>query len=344
MHKSASCLIVLVGAAVSAADPPGLPLTGVPLPPINTKVPPTAGDTLPTPRPMPPAPPQPPSPQPPREELAPAPREIHNLQPSPQFPGMPREEPAPMPHPATPPPPRLLSPRAFGAAPMADIQALHQAIEGLRLEREAMLNEQADLAAARDARDASGGESARLRRRITELLAKAAARVVQRSTESEKREKNPPRNPQHPHSPPTPAPAHPAPLAHPAPGSQKGGEKEGAAKQLTDAPVDPLTLAQALFQSGDAAAALVVYRKLEQEEQKPADRIAIQYMIACCLRKLGKSDEAAVMYREVANSGGGEVLVESAQWYLRALRERRELEAQLDQMRQRRQAVTPRKP
>lgn len=112
---------------------------------------------------------------------------------------------------------------------------------------------------------------------------------------------------------------------------------------MTEAPVDPLTLAQALFQSGDSAAALAAYRKLEQEEQKPDDRITIQYMIACCLRKLGKADEASVMYREVANSGGSEVLVESAQWYLRALRERHELEAQLQQLRQRRQAITPRK-
>ena len=58
----------------------------------------------------------------------------------------------------------------------------------------------------------------------------------------------------------------------------------------------------------------------------------------------GKLDEAAGLYREVANSGGNEILVENAQWYLRAMKERRELETQLDGLRQRRQALTPKKP
>lgn len=342
MHTSAIYLLILASAALGG-DPPGLPLTGVPLPPIRTQAPP-ADDSLPAPRPLPPA-------APPREEPAPAPREIHNLAIPPLLSGQPREEPAPMPHPATPPPPRMLAPHPFNPAPMADIHALHQAIEGLRQEREAMLNEQADLAAARDAHSAGSSDAVRLRRRITELLAKAAARVIQRAAEptaaapeaKEKTHRQSPQNPQSSHSAPPTASAHAAPSPSLSPPPPKAGEKEGAAQRLTEAPVDPLTLAQALFQSGDSAAALAAYRKLEQEEQKPDDRITIQYMIACCLRKLGKADEASVMYREVANSGGSEVLVESAQWYLRALRERHELEAQLQQLRQRRQAITPRK-
>ncbi len=87
-----------------------------------------------------------------------------------------------------------------------------------------------------------------------------------------------------------------------------------------------------------------MYRQLEQEEQKSEGRVTIQYMTACCLRKLGKKDEAAMLYREVANSGGNEALVENAQWYLRAMKERRELEGQFEELRQQRQSVTPRNP
>ena len=76
-------------------------------------------------------------------------------------------------------------------------------------------------------------------------------------------------------------------------------------------------MAQSLLLAGDHEAALNAYRQLEKEEQKPDERIAIQYMIACCLRKLGKLDEATLLYREVANSGGNDILVENAQWYLR---------------------------
>ena len=128
------------------------------------------------------------------------------------------------------------------------------------------------------------------------------------------------------------------------PNPQPSQQPDHAPKILTEAPVDPLSLAQSLFLAGEHAAALDAYRKLEQEEPKPDERVAIQYMIACCLRKLGKLDESAILYREVANSGGSDILVENAQWYLRAIKNRRELEGQLDELRQRRQALMPRKP
>jgi hypothetical protein len=92
------------------------------------------------------------------------------------------------------------------------------------------------------------------------------------------------------------------------------------------------------------AAALKWYRKLEQEEQRPEERVVLQYMVACCLRKLGKVSEASMLYREVANSGGSAILVENAQWYLRAMKERRELEEQFTELQQRRQALMTRKP
>lgn len=291
------------------------------------------------------------------EEPAPAPRETTGT--VDLAPGLSREEPAPPPREQTPSPPPLLLPSISRADPLADVQRLHQQIDSLRLEREAMLLEEIDLITAKEIKAGKGDETRQLRQRLTALLAKAvqqckkqttdeppagrqAANVKQPSKQtlpdaggSAKPEKprTTPSAPTAPSSPPGPSNP-PTPIAQP----------DNSAKILTEAPVDPLSLAQSLFLSGDHAAALNAYRKLEQEEQKAEERIVIQYMIACCLRKLGKLNEAAVLFREVANSRGSDILVENAQWYLRAMKDRRELQTQLDELRQRRQSLLPRKP
>jgi hypothetical protein len=108
---------------------------------------------------------------------------------------------------------------------------------------------------------------------------------------------------------------------------------------VTTKPVDAMGLAQALFRTGDYEGALSAYRLLDPKSLGKADRPGVQYMTATCLRKLGKTDEAANLYREVANSKDDEALADCAQWQLSALRWRRDLEAQLAKVRQRRQAL-----
>ena len=94
-----------------------------------------------------------------------------------------------------------------------------------------------------------------------------------------------------------------------------------------------------LFQSGDYEGALTAYRLVNAETVKPADRVTVMYMTAACLRKLGKTDEAATLFREVANAKGEVVLVECAQWQLSAIRWRHDVETTLDELRQRRKAL-----
>lgn len=136
----------------------------------------------------------------------------------------------------------------------------------------------------------------------------------------------------------------PADGSHSTPSVKANPHADNNGKTGTSTPVDSRTLAETLFLAGDHVAALKIYRQFEQEEQRGDERTVLQYMIACCLRKLGKFDEASLLYREVANSGGDDVLMENAQWYLREMKERRELEGQLDELRQRRKTLNPRKP
>jgi tetratricopeptide (TPR) repeat protein len=104
-------------------------------------------------------------------------------------------------------------------------------------------------------------------------------------------------------------------------------------------PIDPMGLAQALFQTGDYEGALTTYHLLDIKNLSKTDRAAVQYFMATCLRRLGKLDEAAALYRDVVNAKEDEILADCAQWQLSAFRWRRDLETQLEQMRQRRHSV-----
>lgn len=141
----------------------------------------------------------------------------------------------------------------------------------------------------------------------------------------------------------------PKPPAHKKPGA---GEKEPPDAKKSEAPpptddtlappskvVDPLALAQALFRSGNYDGALKAYKMISLEGMKAAERAPVQYMIATCLRKVGKLDEAAVLFREVANTRGDEELAVCAQWQLQALRWHKDMAEQLREIRARRKAV-----
>jgi len=67
--------------------------------------------------------------------------------------------------------------------------------------------------------------------------------------------------------------------------------------------------------------------------------VTVTYMTAACLRKLGKTDEAATLFREVANAKGEVVLAECAQWQLSAMRWKHDVETTLGELRQRRKAL-----
>ncbi len=260
-----------------------------------------------------------------------------------------------MPHTQTPPPARFWAPGASRDPSLPDVDALHREVENLRLEREAMLAEETDLLTAKDMHAAKGDE-ANSQKRIAELVARIAQQAkkaresasasLPKRTEGgagrvEGKDNSPSTtlNPQastHPSAPPSQPETPPS-------STVSVKRPDDATKVVTDAPVDPLALAQSLFRAKDYAAALNAYHKLDKDDQKPEERAPIQYMMACCLRKLGKLDEASALYREVANTPGNDFLGENAQWYLRTMKERREIEAQLDELRQRRQAMKARK-
>ncbi len=213
--------------------------------------------------------------------------------------------PAPRPLPTDPPPPDL---------PLETDQ--------LRKEREALKAERGEISSElRDLEPTASAEEVQLRVKLAELHARLKA--------YEARPKTMPPTERQPTTPSKMAP--PAPHAEtpvlPPPGAEVGK------------PGDPFTLAQALFRAGEHAAALQNYRRIDPEGLTPQEKVLIQYMTACCLRKLGKLEEAAALYREVANAREDEVLTDCALWQLNIINGRREMSRTLEELRRRREAI-----
>jgi tetratricopeptide (TPR) repeat protein len=168
-------------------------------------------------------------------------------------------------------------------------------------------------------------EMAKLRQRVADLMKKVQAK-----------------------SDPTKAPSLVAPLPdlRPEIGPHAVPEKApgNAPSEITpeySAPPDPMGLAQTLFRTGKTDLALKAFRMLKLNGMEPQERLPLQFLIAACLRKLGKTEDAAALFREVANARGDEQIAACAQWELNFLRWKSDFQAQLQQIRDRGKGVEP---
>lgn len=197
---------------------------------------------------------------------------------------------------------------------MPDLTVLRQEAERLRAEREALATERQKVVMETPP---ESEEIVRLRRRLSDLVAVLSSRPVQRRSTTTESVLFPPSYSSQPRPTPTNATAASTPEIQPG---------------------DPLLVARSLFRAGDYGATLETYRQIDQNGLTPDERVLVQYMSACCLRKLGRLDEAAVLYREVANAHEDEVLTDCALWHLSAINWRRDMEKELEDLRQRRLA------
>jgi tetratricopeptide (TPR) repeat protein len=102
---------------------------------------------------------------------------------------------------------------------------------------------------------------------------------------------------------------------------------------------DPRALANVLFKSGNFELALKAYRLVNLTGMRADERAPLQYLMATCLRKMGKAEEAAALYRDVANVRGDEQTAACAQWQLVQMRWLADFEAQLNDLHERQKAL-----
>jgi Anaphase-promoting complex, cyclosome, subunit 3 len=103
----------------------------------------------------------------------------------------------------------------------------------------------------------------------------------------------------------------------------------------SNVPVDVVQLAQTLFRAERYEEALGVFRSVDLKGKKPEERAPIAYLTADCLHRLGKTDEAIAMLREVASSKGDEHMADYAQWQIENMRWHRDVQNRLTEIRRR---------
>src|SRR6185295_5768511 len=214
------------------------------------------------------------------------------------------EDPTPLPTtPTTPAPPP--------EAPADGTTSLLRELDRLKSEREALVRDREKVAKLLPAKTTdAAGELACRELRLAELL--------------DILETNPPT--------PRPAPSEPPPVRSLPTPSDPNTNPSMPRPGTVVAKADPFLLAQSLFTAGQYEAALAAYRRIDPESLTQEERVLVQFLSACCLRKIGKLDDAAMLYREVADVREDDFLTECALWHLSALGWRREIEKQLAEL------------
>lgn len=104
----------------------------------------------------------------------------------------------------------------------------------------------------------------------------------------------------------------------------------GSHPLITDKIVDPFALGRALFRAGDYIGAEQAFRKVKVSD---GNRVMLQYLIATCLRKQNRWDQAAKAYRVVAENKDDVELRDLALRQLETIRWRQQTESQLEELR-----------
>lgn len=101
---------------------------------------------------------------------------------------------------------------------------------------------------------------------------------------------------------------------------------------VVPAAVDPLELANSLFQTGNYELALKTYLAVADQLDKPQDALWTEYFIASCRRILGDLPNAEKGYRGLVESRRPTRPVEAARWWLDNVERRKNLELTIKQM------------
>lgn len=260
-----------------------------------------AQEPIPAPRPLPPGPMRP--------VQLPAPRPV-----SPP-PGNPPTPPAPL-------NPALLDNGLLAKPPAkVDPQEIQRLLKRLKAERHALNAERTAATQALADDESSDERMAQLRLRLGAYLSKLAAQRFPEKLRAAAQAAGPG----------LPPPTWP-------PG-QAASKPEKAPTAPSRPPVDPVALGRTLFRARDFTGALQAFRQVNLTGLKPEERRPIEYLIATCLKHLGKLDEAAVIYREVASSKGDEILADCARWQLSTLKWQRDLDRQVHELNQHLQSL-----
>jgi hypothetical protein len=133
------------------------------------------------------------------------------------------------------------------------------------------------------------------------------------------------------------APVAPSPTAGPTmpPAVQPAPKSALPELPLDGTPASVLKAGVNAFKDGKFEAARLIFGGLDTAGFPREDRAFVKYMIACCLHRSGRTAEAEIQFREVANSDDDEFHKNCAIWQLSLIKSNRELQTQLGELRSR---------
>lgn len=102
--------------------------------------------------------------------------------------------------------------------------------------------------------------------------------------------------------------------------------------------VDPFPLGRALFKLEDFVGAEQAFRKVEVTDD---NRVMLQYLIATCLKRQSRWDQALKAYRIIAENKDDPILRDLAESQLENIRWHLKTEAQLEELRRLREQIEP---
>lgn len=106
-----------------------------------------------------------------------------------------------------------------------------------------------------------------------------------------------------------------------------------SAAPVVDQPVDRVALADSLFAVGEYGFALDAYQQVETAELNAATQLWLHYQTACCLRRMGRTADAAREYRRVTAIADAGRVAEQSRWWLSVIDSRKELTDRIGRLR-----------
>lgn len=191
--------------------------------------------------------------------------------------------------------------------PVEEPRKLRTELESLAAEREAAAKEPTDLSGY-------SAERAKLRGQLTDLIKKIGEKKMAPAT-----------------------PPHAAPKVHETPMMPPPAPPKFVFDENVK-PLDALRAAQNYYLSGQIDAALRTFKLIDPNTLAKEDRAFVNYMSATCLRKLGKLNEAADLYREVADKKDDTLIASCAVTQIATMKSIQQLETDLEQLRSQRKS------
>lgn len=97
-------------------------------------------------------------------------------------------------------------------------------------------------------------------------------------------------------------------------------------------PINTLELANSLFQTGIIPTALQTYQKIKPQQLTPNDQLWHSYFLASSHRRTQQWEAAEAQYRDLVNTRESMVAVETAQWWLQHLDQKKAAQKTIDEL------------